>query len=360
MGWVLRLRLIPRLQFKVVDSQRKEIALGMTPLIKITNAHITLKKDARSTSFAPGNGAPTQHLPPSALDRDVPPRSLTYSIAEPSDNQASALQHHYSERRGADTSPAPTGPWLRFLEDVISSHPPVSPARINLQQWPLTQDNDETAREEGHIIGVAVGNIGGDMSLAPRSGVSNQPTTLYLIPGLDYDAPPPSVPPARPIAESSNYQEALDQYTSPYVNDSLQPHQPAQPSADPGSAAPTPSTLPFTPPESTIPHHLHPLTAPVNPQQRLPAPRIDRINPEQGEIMKETRIAIIGADFHPRLQFYFGQCPATRAEMRSDILYECYSPRRDTPGDVKVIFDGMPETQVAHTFTYVDNRKEKL
>jgi len=146
----------------------------------------------------------------------------------------------------------------------------------------------------------------------------------------------------------------------PYVNDLLERHHPEQFAAESGSVmsgSATCSTLLFPPPENSI---TLPPPSPVNPQQRPPMPRIDEINPNEGDVMGGTTVDITGADFPPGLQFYFEHRLATNTRRLGDILYKCRSPARDTPGAVQVRFDRMPEAQPAPTFTYVDAREKDL
>ncbi|KAJ3749010.1 hypothetical protein DFH05DRAFT_1475162 [Lentinula detonsa] len=111
----------------------------------------------------------------------------------------------------------------------------------------------------------------------------------------------------------------------------------------------TPASLPF-------------LFAP--PQTSFSMPTIHRLIPNCGPTHGGIEVTVLGANFHPTLQFncVFGDMPASSTQRWSDNTLVCVLPPRSTPGMVSVWFEGFPkvEDQPPSFFTYSDESDRAL
>ncbi|KAJ3906805.1 hypothetical protein F5879DRAFT_999974 [Lentinula edodes] len=111
----------------------------------------------------------------------------------------------------------------------------------------------------------------------------------------------------------------------------------------------TSASLPFlfTPPPTTI-----------------SMPIIHRLIPNCGPTHGGIEVTVLGANFHPTLQFncVFGDMPASSTQRWSDNTLVCILPPRATAGMVSVWFDGFPkvEEQPPSFFTYSDESDRAL
>ena len=131
-----------------------------------------------------------------------------------------------------------------------------------------------------------------------------------------------------------------------------------------GPCNPTPSAASLLSPsqplgDDAISDSAHTPTTPLDPLVVAQAPHIDHINPESGPVTGGTKVIILGANFHPELRCVFGGVLAPKTWV-SNTAYECQSPPKPTPGQVEVSFEGVPNKRPRPTFTYEDNRKEKM
>ncbi|KAJ4468115.1 hypothetical protein J3R30DRAFT_1674956 [Lentinula aciculospora] len=115
-------------------------------------------------------------------------------------------------------------------------------------------------------------------------------------------------------------------------------------------------------PPSGVPASLPFLFAP--PQTTLSMPTIHRLIPNCGPTHGGIEVTVLGANFHPTLQFncIFGDMPASSTQRWSDNTLVCILPPRLTAGMVSVWFEGFPkvEEQPPSFFTYSDESDRAL
>ncbi|KAJ3778689.1 hypothetical protein FB446DRAFT_712751 [Lentinula raphanica] len=100
------------------------------------------------------------------------------------------------------------------------------------------------------------------------------------------------------------------------------------------------------------------------PQNALSMPTIHRLIPNCGPTHGGIEVTVLGANFHPTLQFncVFGDMPASSTQRWSDNTLVCILPPRAHPGMVSVWFEGFPkvEEQPPSFFTYSDESDRAL
>ncbi|KAE9411207.1 hypothetical protein BT96DRAFT_1011057 [Gymnopus androsaceus JB14] len=120
-----------------------------------------------------------------------------------------------------------------------------------------------------------------------------------------------------------------------------------------------PSTL-----MNTAPSSLPFLFSPPQVELTLSMPTIHRLIPNCGPTHGGIEVTVLGANFHPTLQFncIFGDMPASSTQRWSDNTLVCILPPRATAGMVSVWFEGFPkvEEQPPSFFTYSDESDRAL
>ncbi|KIK67143.1 hypothetical protein GYMLUDRAFT_69330 [Collybiopsis luxurians FD-317 M1] len=130
---------------------------------------------------------------------------------------------------------------------------------------------------------------------------------------------------------------------------------PPQPPPPQGGVSPSSTTLM----SASLPFLFNP---PQTNELTLPMPTIHRLIPNCGPTHGGIEVTVLGANFHPTLQFscVFGDMRASSTQRWSDNTLVCILPPRGTPGMVSVWFEGFPKDQPPSFFTYSDESDRAL
>jgi hypothetical protein len=68
----------------------------------------------------------------------------------------------------------------------------------------------------------------------------------------------------------------------------------------------------------------------------IPAPKIESISPKMGPIAGETEVTIVGKNFQPGAEVYFGALEATSVQVENALILHVVSPATEMPGKVDI------------------------
>ncbi|KAF5389401.1 hypothetical protein D9757_004262 [Collybiopsis confluens] len=224
-----------------------------------------------------------------------------------------------------------------------------------------------------------------DSSAKPSRGsretsvVSSAPSPAASEPSVSSTSTPPpadplpatQIPPLQYVSqESESSPDVLTTPLDPNLDISMLPDDtnfdelfsnaslfaPSQPLAPQAGVSPGATTLMSTP--ASLPFLF-------NSQQNeltLPMPTIHRLIPNCGPTHGGIEVTVLGANFHPTLQFncVFGEMRASSTQRWSDNTLVCILPPRSTPGMVSVWFEGFPKDRPPSFFTYADESDRAL
>jgi len=97
---------------------------------------------------------------------------------------------------------------------------------------------------------------------------------------------------------------------------------------------------------------------PTDPSPMLPVSNIEHITPPSGPICGGIEVSVIGSGFPHEHPCTFGGSVAATIR-QTEILCLCLLPPSETPGPVKVLFEGVPSMGTTQTFTYLDTRENE-